>query len=32
MEPGKVALLREEVLIVKPEIPKNAEYVSKNME
>ncbi|MGE5846114.1 MAG: NFACT RNA binding domain-containing protein [Ignavibacteria bacterium] len=32
MEPGKVALLREEVLIVKPEIPGNAEYVSRNMD
>jgi predicted ribosome quality control (RQC) complex YloA/Tae2 family protein len=32
MEPGKVALLREEVLIVKPQIPKNAEYISKNLE
>jgi len=32
MEPGKVALLREEVLIVKPEIPKIAEYISKSME
>ena len=28
MEPGKVALLREEVLIVKPEIPKDCEYIS----
>lgn len=28
MEPGKVALLREDVLIVKPEIPKNCEYIS----
>ncbi|OGU74167.1 MAG: hypothetical protein A2V93_07610 [Ignavibacteria bacterium RBG_16_34_14] len=27
MEPGKVALLREEVLIVKPEIPEGCEYV-----
>ena len=28
MEPGKVALLKEEVLIVKPEIPSNCEYIS----
>ena len=28
MEPGKVALLREEVLIVRPEIPKDCEYIS----
>ncbi len=28
MEPGKVILLREEVLLVKPEIPKNCEYIS----
>ncbi len=28
MEPGKVALLREEVLLVKPEIPRNCEYIS----
>ncbi len=27
MEPGKVALLREEVLIVKPEIPQGCEYL-----
>ncbi len=29
MEPGKVALLKEEVLIVKPEIPKGCEYISR---
>lgn len=29
MEPGKVALLREDVLIVKPEIPKDCEYIEK---
>ena len=28
MEPGKVALMKEEVLIVKPEIPAGCEYVS----
>ncbi len=28
MEPGKVALLKEEVLLVKPEIPKNCEYMA----
>ena len=28
MEPGKVALLREDVLLVKPGIPSNCEYVS----
>lgn len=28
MEPGKVALLKEEVLLVTPELPKNCEYVS----
>ncbi len=28
MEPGKVALLKEEVLLVKPGIPRNCEYVS----
>jgi predicted ribosome quality control (RQC) complex YloA/Tae2 family protein len=28
MEPGKVALLKEDVLIVKPEIPAGCEYVS----
>ncbi len=28
MEPGKVALLKEEVLLVKPEIPSNCEYIS----
>ncbi len=28
MEPGKVALLREEVLLVKPEIPRNCEYIT----
>ena len=28
MDPGKVALLREEVLIVKPEIPSDCEYIS----
>jgi predicted ribosome quality control (RQC) complex YloA/Tae2 family protein len=28
MEPGKVALLREDVFIVKPEIPLNCEYIS----
>ncbi len=28
MEPGKVALLKEEVLIVKPEIPEGCEYLS----
>lgn len=28
MEPGKVALLKEDVLIVKPEIPEGCEYVS----
>ncbi|MEO8399839.1 MAG: NFACT RNA binding domain-containing protein [Ignavibacteriaceae bacterium] len=27
MEPGKVALLKEEVLIVKPEIPSGCEYI-----
>lgn len=27
MEPGKVALLKEETLLVHPEIPKNCEYV-----
>ncbi|HVO76133.1 MAG TPA: NFACT RNA binding domain-containing protein [Ignavibacteriaceae bacterium] len=32
MEPGKVALMREEVLIVRPEIPKNAVFISKQME
>lgn len=30
MEPGKVALLKEEVLLVKPGIPRNCEYVSKD--
>ena len=28
MEPGKVALLKEETLLVHPEIPKNCEYVT----
>ena len=28
MAPGKVVLLREEILLVHPEIPKNCEYVS----
>jgi len=28
MEPGKVALMKEEVLLVHPEIPKNCEYQS----
>ncbi len=28
MAPGKVALLKEEVLLVKPEIPKDCEYIS----
>ncbi len=28
MEPGKVALLKEEVLIVKPEIPQGCEYIN----
>ena len=28
MEPGKVALLKEEVLIVKPEVPLDCEYIS----
>lgn len=28
MEPGKVALLREDVLLVKPAIPSNCEFVS----
>ena len=28
MEPGKVALLKEEVLLVKPGIPPNCEYIS----
>ena len=28
MEPGKVVLLKEEVLLVRPEIPSNCEYVS----
>lgn len=28
MEPGKVALLKEDVLLVKPEIPSNCEYIS----
>jgi predicted ribosome quality control (RQC) complex YloA/Tae2 family protein len=28
MEPGKVALLKEDVLLVKPGIPANCEYVS----
>ena len=28
MEPGKVALLKEEVLLVKPEIPEGCEYIS----
>jgi predicted ribosome quality control (RQC) complex YloA/Tae2 family protein len=27
MDPGKVALLKEAVLIVKPEIPEGCEYV-----
>jgi predicted ribosome quality control (RQC) complex YloA/Tae2 family protein len=30
MEPGKVALLKEEVLLVKPEIPKNCEYITED--
>ncbi len=28
MEPGKVALLKEEVLLVRPEVPSDCEYVS----
>ncbi len=28
MEPGKVALLKEDVLLVKPEIPQGCEYIS----
>ena len=28
MEPGKVALLKEEVLLVRPEIPQGCEYIS----
>jgi len=28
MEAGKVALMKEEVLLVHPEIPKNCEYQS----
>jgi hypothetical protein len=28
MDPGKVALLREDVLIVKPEIPAGSKYES----
>ncbi len=28
MEPGKVALLREEVILVNPEIPSNCEFIS----
>jgi predicted ribosome quality control (RQC) complex YloA/Tae2 family protein len=28
MEPGKVALLKEEVLLVRPEIPEGCEYIS----
>ncbi len=27
MEPGKVALLKEDVLLVKPEVPDNCEYI-----
>jgi len=30
MEAGKVALLKEDVLIVKPEIPKECEYIANN--
>ena len=30
MEPGKVALLREDTLLVKPEIPDKCEYISKD--
>jgi len=30
MEPGKVALLKEDVLIVKPEIPQNCEFILKD--
>ncbi len=28
MDPGKVILLKEEVLLVKPEIPRNCEYIT----
>lgn len=28
MEPGKVSLLKEDVLLVKPEIPENCEFIS----
>jgi hypothetical protein len=28
MEPGKVALLKEEVLLVRPEIPEGCEYIT----
>ena len=30
MEPGKVALLREDTLLVKPEIPDKCEYIEKS--
>ena len=31
MEPGKVALLREDTLLVKPEIPDKCEYIEKDL-